>query len=56
VGDPVELVPHASSSSGTPVAEGGDPQRRDGVEVPAAVDVDELPALGGSTMIGALSA
>ena len=31
---------------GDPVAEGGDPQRRDGVEVAAPVDVDELTALG----------
>ena len=36
----------ASSSSGTAVAERVDPQRRDGVEVAAAVDVDQLVAFG----------
>ena len=46
VGDPVELVAHGLVQLGHPVAEGGDPQRRDGVEVAVAVDVDQLVALG----------
>ncbi len=46
VGDPVELLAGGLVELGHPVAEGGDPQRRDGVEVAAAVDVDELVAVG----------
>ena len=43
---PVELVAERVVELGDAVAERGDPQRRDGVEVAAAVDVDELVALG----------
>ena len=46
VGDPVELVPQGLVELGHPVAEGVHPQRRDGVEVAVAVDVDQLVALG----------
>ncbi len=46
VGDPVELVTDGLVELGDVVAERGDPQRRDGVEVAAAVDVDELAPLG----------
>ena len=46
VGDPVELVADGLVELGHAVAEGGDPERRDGVEVAPPVDVDELPALG----------
>ena len=56
VGHAVELVAQGLVQLGHPVAERGDPQRGDGVEVAAAVDVDQLPALGPATMIGALSA
>ena len=41
-----ELVDHGGVELGHPVAERGHPQRRDGVEVPVPVDVDELAALG----------
>ena len=46
VGDAVELVAERLVELGHPVAERRDPQRRDGVEVAAAVDVDQLAALG----------
>ena len=46
VRDPVELVTHRLVELGHAVAERGDPERRDGVEVAAPVDVDELVALG----------
>ena len=46
VGDLVELVADRLVELGHPVAERGDPQRRDGVEVAAALDVDQLAALG----------
>ena len=42
----VELVAERVVELGHAVAERRDPQRRDGVEVAAAVDVDELVALG----------
>ena len=38
---------HRLVELGHPVAQRGDPERRDGVEVAAALDVDELAALGG---------
>ena len=46
VGDPVELVAQRVVELGDAVAERRDPERRDGVEVAAAVDVDDLVALG----------
>ena len=46
VGDAVELPAQGGVELGDPVAEGGDPERGDGVEVAAAVDVDELATLG----------
>ena len=46
VGDLVELVAERLVELGDVVAERRDPQRRDGVEVAVAVDVDELVALG----------
>ena len=42
----VELVAERVVELGDAVTERVDPQRRDGVEVAAAVDVDELVALG----------
>ena len=57
VRDAVELRPERVVELGDPVAERRHPQRRDGVEVAPAVDVDQLATLGSrSTMIGALSA
>src|SRR5260370_19849990 len=46
VGHPVELVAHGVVELGHPVTQGGHPQTGDGVEVAAALDVDELIALG----------
>ena len=46
MGDPVELVAQGLVELGHAVAERRDPQRRDGVEVAAALDVDQLAALG----------
>ena len=46
MGDPVELVAQRLVELGHPVAERRHPERRDGVEVALAVDVDELVALG----------
>ena len=46
VGHPVELVADGLVQLGDAVAEGVHPQRRDGVEVPPPVDVDQLVALG----------
>ena len=45
VGDQVELTAERGVELGDAVAEGGDPERGDGVEITAAVDVDQLPAL-----------
>src|SRR5207248_3361512 len=46
VGHPAQLVDQGGVQLGYPVAEGRDPEGRDGVEVAAAVDVDDLPPLG----------
>ncbi len=46
VRDEVELVAHRLVELGQVVPEGGDPQRRDGVEVAPPGHVDELTALG----------
>ena len=46
VGHPVELVADGLVELGDVVAEGVHPERRDGVEVPPPVDVDELVSLG----------
>jgi hypothetical protein len=43
---PVDLAPQRLVELRHPMAEGRDPERRDGVEVAAAVDVDQLAALG----------
>jgi hypothetical protein len=47
VGHPVQLVAQRLVELGHPVAESRDPQRRDGVEVAAALDVDQLVAVAG---------